>query len=469
MSTTENPAAPPKLRPVDIAHHTHLTGVFAPQREEVDVHNLAVEGELPHDLSGEYLRNGPNPRFDPIGTYVYPIDGDGMVHRIAIRDGAVSYTNRFVRTPMVVAEEAAGRAIWGGVMDPYAPPAEEVGPELAGRLRDLPDINVVRHGGRLLAMAEAAQPYRLDPKDLSTLGPDTCGGAMPVGSTAHPKIDPETGEMVLFNYLFEPPYLTWAVIAADGSVVRTPTVVDGLDKPLMIHDMALTRRYIVLFLCPLVFDFVAVFRGGSVLDWRPQDGLRVALIPRDGGPVRWCDTDAFWVWHFANAFDTPDGRVTVDYAEWSFPSGFTGQEEPARGRMARAVINPETGAFDRTVVSDRDVEFPRIDDRRLAGEHRHAAAVGDSGGRDGVFDSLLFFDMAQGRETSWNAGALSVGEPIYMPGSENDYWGMIGTDRNDMTSWFVILPVDDPASGPLCRVRMPIRVPAGLHGAWLPD
>ncbi|AHK29264.1 retinal pigment epithelial membrane protein [Rhodococcus opacus PD630] len=185
--------------PVDIAHHSHLVGVFAPQREEVDVRDLEVIGELPADLHGAYLRNGPNPRFDPIGTYVYPLDGDGMVHRIEVADGAARYTNRFVRTPMVQAEEKAGHVIWPGVTDPYTPTEDEVGPELAGTSRELPDINIVRHGGRLLAMAETTLPFRLDPADLSTLGRENCDGAMGVGSTAHPKLDPVTGEMVLFN------------------------------------------------------------------------------------------------------------------------------------------------------------------------------------------------------------------------------------------------------------------------------
>src|SRR5690606_17577804 len=103
--------------PVDPAHHPHLSGLFAPQREEVDVRDLEVQGELPADLHGSYLRNGPNPRFDPIGHYVYPIDGDGMVHRVQIVEGTARYTNRFVRTPQVVAEEKAGRALWAGITD----------------------------------------------------------------------------------------------------------------------------------------------------------------------------------------------------------------------------------------------------------------------------------------------------------------------------------------------------------------
>lgn len=68
---------PHRPAPVDVVHHTHLNGVFAPQREEVDVADLHVVGEIPADLKGSYLRNGPNPRFDPIGSFVFPLDATG--------------------------------------------------------------------------------------------------------------------------------------------------------------------------------------------------------------------------------------------------------------------------------------------------------------------------------------------------------------------------------------------------------
>lgn len=111
--------------------------------------------------------------------------------------------------------------------------------------------------------------------------------------------------MVLFNYSLEAPYLTWSVVGADGSALRSPTPIDGLDKPIMIHDMALTQKYVVLFVNPLVFDLEAAMTGGSLLSWEPERGTRIALIPRDGSAIRWIDTEVFWVWHFANAFDNP--------------------------------------------------------------------------------------------------------------------------------------------------------------------
>jgi carotenoid cleavage dioxygenase-like enzyme len=123
-----NPAPPP------VTGNPHLHGVFAPVTAEVDVPGLEVIGELPAALDGAYVRNGPNPRFSPIGSYVYPLDGDGMVHRVILRDGNARYTNRFVRTPALRTEETAGRALWAGITDPYRPDADSVGPG-AGRHR----------------------------------------------------------------------------------------------------------------------------------------------------------------------------------------------------------------------------------------------------------------------------------------------------------------------------------------------
>ena len=116
---------------VDAATNPHLSGVFAPVVEEVDLRDLRVEGRLPEEMDGTYLRNGPNPRFTPVGSYIYPLDGDAMMHRVRVRDGRADYSNRFVRTPALVTEEKAGRALWGGIMDP-PPDADTVGPQLAG-------------------------------------------------------------------------------------------------------------------------------------------------------------------------------------------------------------------------------------------------------------------------------------------------------------------------------------------------
>ncbi|MER7762228.1 carotenoid oxygenase family protein [Streptomyces sp. NPDC097619] len=498
-----NTRTPPRFDPARVPH---LLGSFAPVTEEVDAVDLEVTGEIPAGLDGLYLRNGPNPRFTPIGSYLYPIDGDGMLHGIWLSEGRARYRNRFVRTPALLAEERVGRALWGGVESFILPGADQVGPELADDFKDLPDINVVRHAGRLLALAESACPYRVDDA-LDTLGRETFGGALPAGITAHPKIDPETGEMFVFCYALEAPFLTWSVIDRHGTVTRGPTPVEGVDEPLMIHDMALTGRYVVLTLAPAFIDLESAMSGGSFLAWRPERGTRVALIPRDGGPVVWATDDAFWLWHTVNAYDTGDAHdaanahgaggdgggggdgdsaVVLDYVQWSRLTIAPAEEGagPPNCALVRARVDPATGTMTRTELDDSRVEFPRVDDRLIGRRHRHVALATETGRTDllpGEYDAIRWYDADRDTALVWSAGDLSVGEPVYAPdpgaggperagggSAEHGYWLTFATDRTDGSSWFLVIPAEDPSAGPVARVRVPVRVPLGLHGSWIP-
>ena len=469
-------------RPTDIITDAHLTGPFAPVVDEVDVAGLEVSGELPADLAGTYLRNGPNPRFAPIGSYVYPLDGDGMVHRVTIDSGTARYDNKFVRTAMVVEEERAGHALWGGLMSPTRPGADQVGPALAGTIRRTPDINVVRHGGHLLALAECQPPYDLDDR-LDTVGPFTFDGKLPGGICAHPKIDPVTGEMLVFCYRFEAPFLTWTSIGRDG-VARPMRAVDGVERPSMIHDMAITPRYVVLVVAPLYFNPRAALSGGSLMSWEPEHGTRIALIPRDGGPVRWLHDEAFWVWHTANAHDVdgPDtagqgaaGPVVLDYVEWANP-GLVGPGTMARPHLARAVLDPAAGTVRRKQLDDTPIEFPRVDDRLIGRPHpvnAFAVMTGRPHPHPGCHDGLAWHDTRTGTVVQWRPDDLAVGEPVFAPDPRSDapdrgWWITFTTRFSTGTSSMVVIPAADPASGPVAEIRMPVRVPLGLHGSWLP-
>jgi carotenoid cleavage dioxygenase-like enzyme len=479
MTTTDSSAtgqAPPVPLPIDVTTVAHLQGPFAPVIEETDAADLPIEGELPRELDGVYLRNGPNPRFTPIGSYVYPLDGDGMVHGVWLSHGRARYANRFVQTDALREEEKIGRALWGGLLTGYRPDASEVGPQLAGQPKTLPDINVIRHAGRLLALAEADCPYCLSPT-LETLRRETFDGMLPAGITAHPKVDPRTGEMAVFCYLIEAPYLTWATIGPDGVVTRPPTPVSGLDRPVMIHDMALTARFLVLVLGPLYFDMHAAMSGGSLLAWRPEDGTRIVLIPRNGGPVRWSHLDTFWCWHGANAFDDgngPDAPVVLDYVQWNLPGGLV--PGPNHAALVRATIDPPTSTVRREIIDCGTMELPRIDDRLIGGRHQRIALVAVTGKRPvmgGDHDALNFVDTQTGERVQWDAGELAVGEPVFAPrpgtrDADQGWWITFATNRTNGESWFLVLPADEPENGPVARVRIPTRVPLGLHGSWQP-
>ncbi|PRZ41457.1 carotenoid cleavage dioxygenase [Antricoccus suffuscus] len=466
----------PALGLVDAAADPHLSGAFEPVVDEVELPGLTVIGELPVELNGMYVRNGPNPRFTPLGSYLYPIDGDGMVHRMQIADGTAAYSNRFVRTPAMDLEEQRGRALWPGIMSGGGlPDPADVGPDLAYVTRDIPDVNIVRHAGRILALAESANPFCLSP-DVRTVGRELFDGAIPLGITAHPKIDPVTGEMFVFCYMEEPPYLTWSVLGPDGGVVRAPTPVSGVDTSFMIHDMALTSTAVVLFLAPLLIDVAAMMSGGSPLSWRPELGTRIAIIPRDGGAVRWVSDEAFWLWHTANAFDLDDGRLVVDYVQYDHP-GMGLSTLPKTTSLIRATIDPGAGNVTRATVDEASIEFPRIDDRRMGQEHDWIAVAAETGRRElphGTGDAIRWYRPSDGTMLQWTADDLLLGEPTFAarpgdPDPDHGWWMTFATEPNGSESWFLLVPAADPASGPVARVRIPVRVPLGLHGNWLPD
>ncbi len=453
--------------PFDPATEPFLNGIFAPTQSELaDAPVSVIAGELPPDLAGTYYRNGPNARFTPIGSYTYPLDGDGMVHAVRIADGRATYGNRFVRTPSMAAEERAGRALWGGVMTPIMPTPEEA-PGMEGQYKDLPDINVVRHAGRLLALAEGARAFEMT-RDLATVGPYDFAGKLPQGLCAHPKIDPLTGEMIAFRYAMEAPFLTWSTVARDGRVTRAETPLD-IDGAYMIHDFVITRSHLVIFVCPASLDP----SSGEMLRWAPERGTRIAVVPRDGSPVTWIDAPPFWVWHFANAYEEVDtsGAMTlvVDYASWSeLPMG----PSDAKGHLARARIQPAQRRVALETIADRIGEFPRIDDRRLGMPHRYfyAACKGSDLARGG-FDRIVRFDVRSGESVEYAPPAGRIGEPVFAPSLQDpgETAGYVLTYRFDGDSTdLVVLRAGDLAGEPACVLRMPQRVPSGLHGCWVP-
>ena len=455
-----------------------LSGRFEPVQTEIEASDLPVQGHLPGDLVGAYFRNGANPRFTPLGSYTYPLEGDGMVHGLWLENGRARYANRWVRTRGMAAEERAGRALFGGLLTPAFVDADLLGPDPdpSWPFRLDPFINVVRHAGRYLTLEESTPPYEIT-GELETVGLHDFGGALP-GMCAHPKIDPVTGEMVLFRYDVEDPYLTWAVVGPDGAVTLGPTPVAGVEQGFMIHDFAITEHYVVLVIGPAVLDLEAVSTGGAVLQWRPELGTRVAVIPRNGssGP-RWIEIDAFWAWHFANAYETGDGgdlRIVVDFPWWSSLGFAVEQSEPLRGALVRATLDPERGAIGLVHVEERGTEFPRIDDRLVGRPHRYLTVVGSSG-RSGLVpgehDQLVRYDMVTGHSQTFDCDAV-VGEVVFAPRSgaieelDGYYLAFVSSFGSDRSARFLIWDAANFPAPPIAEVPIPQRVPNGLHGNW---
>jgi carotenoid cleavage dioxygenase-like enzyme len=463
------------LKIIDPSTTEALSGRFAPVHVETDVTPLHVEGDLPPELSGSFVRNGPNPMFDPLGSYTYPLEGDGMLHAVRIEGGKASYRNRWVRTQGLMAEERAGRALFGGLMTPafvdQSLLSDDPDPGWPSKLDAF--VNVVRHNGHLLALEEGQPAYEVS-SELETLGRFDFSGALPLGITAHPKIDPVTGDMVVFRYDTEQPYLTWAVIGANGSLVHGPTEVKEVERGYMVHDFAVTEHNAVFILGPGVLDLAAAMRGQSPLQWRPELGTRVVVVPRDGGgPNSTFDLDAFWAWHFANAFEA-DGRITVDFPWWSSLGNAGGDFSKVTGAMSRLVLDPSSGASELTHLDHLDTEFPRIDDRLIGRQHRYLTVLASTGRPEMKrfeHDRLVRYDMETGSSVSFDSDAC-IGEAVFVPrpgGTDelDGYYMTFATSLDDDRSWLYVWEAAEFPAPPRARVLIPTRVPNGLHGNWL--
>ena len=245
-----------------------LKGNYAPVHDELST-TVPVLGDLPEGLRGTLFRNGPNPHVPPAEPYHW-FTGDGMVHAITLADGRASYCNRWVRTPRFVAEAAAGRALFAGFGQPLTPEARALDTGVA-------NTHVIEHAGKLLALEEAHLPTRLDPADLATLGYDNFGGGLSGRFTAHPKRDPQTGQLVFFSYSATGPLtpgMSWGTIEADGRVSRR----EVFEAPYcsMVHDFAVTATHIVFPVLPLTGDFGRAMSGRPPFAWEPERAVSLA-------------------------------------------------------------------------------------------------------------------------------------------------------------------------------------------------
>ncbi len=257
------------------ATSTFVRGNFAPVGTELTVTDLEVTGSIPPELSGRYVRTGPNP-LPPYPPNYHWFQGDGMVHGVRLEGGRARwYRNRWVRSPAV--SEALQEA----------PIPRDIG----GWYDGSGNTNVVHHAGRLLAITEGSLPYELSP-ELESVRATNFGGPLPGGFNAHPKFDPVTGEMHVVSYGFTPPFLNYHVLTSDGRIVHSAAI--DLGGPVMVHDLGFTATRLVLFDLPVVFSLEQAMAGAAIpFTWDPEYRARVGVMPRWGtnADVRWGDVD----------------------------------------------------------------------------------------------------------------------------------------------------------------------------------
>jgi carotenoid cleavage dioxygenase-like enzyme len=463
---------------IDPGPNPFLNGVFAPIGREITAGDLEVTGEIPKDLFGAYLRNGPNPIFQPRGRYHW-FDGDGMIHAIAFRDGKATYRNRWIRTEGFEAEQKAQRAIWPGLMD-RPDPSVPRGAGSDGWLKDTANTDIVFHNGYALALwYQCGMPYKVDARTLETLGVERFGGGLKRTVSAHAKTDPETGELLFFDYATKAPFLTYNVVDANGQLTHyAPIEVPG---PRLPHDMAFTPRYSILMDLPLFWDPQLLARGVHKVTYFPELPSRFAVLPRKGtnAEVRWFETSPCYIYHVVNSWEDGD-EIVMDACRvvQPEPGSTRGEGELARmkaflrleAQLWRWRFNLATGQTKEEQLDDRMTEWPTIHRGRMGRRTRYAynSLVPH-------FEGIVKYDVETGRTQKylWGAGR-TANECPYAPrvGARDEDDGYVVSFVADANAGgageVVILDAKKIEAGPLARVKIPQRVPVGFHAIWIP-
>ncbi|HWA30283.1 MAG TPA: carotenoid oxygenase family protein, partial [Rhizomicrobium sp.] len=438
---------------------------------------LPVKGEIPKGLRGSYYRNGPNPQFEPRDPNHHWFAGDGMIHGFHVADGKVSYLNRYVHTNKYLLEKEAGRSLFGTFGNPMTSD-----PSVIGKESGVGNTNIVWHGGRLLALEEGHNPFEMDPVTLESRGyRDYAKQALRF--TAHPKLDPETGEMVYFGYSAGPGFfsdnLAYGVADKTGKVTR----LDMFKAPYcsMVHDFFVTRNHVLFPVLPLTGSLDRAMNGKPAFAWEPEKGSHVGVMRRDGdvSSIRWFTTDACYVFHPMNMWEDGD-KIYVDLMQYEnaplFPNADGSPGKPAAAQLWRWTfdLSGNSNTIKRERIDDTDGEFPRLDERFAGLAYRHGYFAADSKSTSKVlFDAIGHVDHKTGKKIVYRFEDGMPGEPVFVPRAtdapEGDGW-LVATLYRPSTdkSSFVVFDAQDVAKGPIGEALLPRRVPFGFHGNWRP-
>ncbi|MEO3760046.1 carotenoid oxygenase family protein [Mycobacterium sp. B14F4] len=475
----------------------YLEGPFAPIHDEYTLTDLEVTGTIPESLDGRYLRNGPNPVGEIDPELYHWFIGDGMVHGVRLRDGKAEwYRNRWVRGPQTAC-----------ALGEKSPPGNFAISGIGA------NTNVIGHAGKTLALIESGVTNMELTDELDTVGAYDFDGTLTGGYTAHPKRDPETGELHAVSYsMYRGNTVQYSVIGVDGRARHTVDIeVSG--SPMM-HDFSLTEKHVVFYDLPVTFDArqaveMTVPRGlrlpsrlvlsaligrvripdpisarqpsGATSDrrfpysWNPKYPARVGVMPRDGGnaDVRWFDVEPCYVFHPMNAYDDdPSDGDTIVLDVVRHPKMFdTNRLGPDEGppTLDRWTVDLADGKVREERIDDNPQEFPRVDERRVGRRHRYgyAPAVGGDGS-----DTLLKHDFVGGRTERRSFGDGKVlGEFVFEPSSPDaaeDDGVLMGYVYDQTVDRSALVLLDAQTLDDVATVKLPHRVPAGFHGNWVP-
>ncbi len=459
----------------------YLQGNFAPIEDEriVEFEEMEVIGEMPSDLEGVYVRNGPNLNHPPLGNY-HRYDGDGMLHGLRFKDGRATYRNKWIRTDCFQEEAQAGRALWGGMLDPR----RDERPEMP--LKDTANTDVVLHAGKLVTMwYMSGVPYLVDPVSLETLGPADFNNGARQKISAHSKTDEANGDFVFFDYGRDYPYMHQGVVDKDGTLTASTAV--ELPGPRMPHDMWISHRHTILHDLPLIWDEAAYAQGRVKLRFEENWPTRFGVMPRHGaaGDIRWYEFAPCYILHTINAWEDGDWLHLTGCRIQPFedPQGnpdlqsivtIMGRHK-LNARLYKWSLNLKTGETREGLLDDKwNADFPTWNNAEMGRSMKYAYCAEINTDPIIHFTGLIKFNMESGESEYYSEGpGYSYSEAPFAPAKNpqaEDHGYVLSLVRNENAgrSEVHIFDGQNFGTGPVCKLILPCRVPEGFHATWGP-
>jgi carotenoid cleavage dioxygenase-like enzyme len=424
------------------AYNQYLEGNYAPVLEETTATSLEITGVIPKELSGRFIRNGPNPNDHPSGAKYHWFLGHGMLHGVHLDNGrALWYRNRQVASP-------SGQT---------------------------PNTSVIHHAGKTLALVEAGGlPVEVDYELASVKDDMSIGG----GFSAHPQLDPDSGELhaICYDWQSLTDHVRYVVI--DNTGVLKSEIKIALPNMSMIHSMSITRHYAVIYDLPVTLSFAALATGSLFpFRWNEDHEARIGLLPRNGREkdIVWNTISPNFAFHPMNAHEDADGRVIIDIIRYDkiFKSDKHGPFGDSSPRLDRWSINPLLQTVTEEVIDQRPQEFPRCNPDLNGKPYRfgYTIAVDSEYGFPAIYKHEV--ERATSSKYTFSCGQ-QVGEAVFIPRgsaqSEDDGYLMTFVyDNKKNASNLAILDAQELNRGPIASIHLPVRVPYGFHGNWIPD
>ena len=463
-------------------HTPSYTGPFEPIRIEADVGDLDIEGDIPADLDGAFYRVQPDPKFPPLLGDDIAFNGDGMISMFRFKNGRVDFKQRWCHTDKWELEEKAGKALFGAYRNPL-----KDDPSVKGRYRGTANTNAYFHGGYLFGLKEDSPAVAMDANTLETFGyHDFDGQVTSPTFTAHPKIDPQTGDMCCFGYAAKGLLnkdVVYYEITPEGR--KTKEVWFEVPYYCMMHDFGLTKDYAIFHVIPIISSWERLEAGLPHFGFDTTMPIHLVILPRGGEAkdIKIFTAPNCFASHVMNAFndgtkihfDTPEAKNNM------FPffpdihgAPFNGPDSASFLTRWTVDMDSNSGEFEKTErLADFVGEFPRIDERYLSEPYRHGWMLGMGMG-PGSRASLGHVDTATGKSKVWQAGPnRNLQEPCFIPKSKDaaegeGYIVQIQPHNDDGQSDLLLFDALRVDEGPMATIHIPVRMRFGLHGNWVP-